>query len=80
MSQNAGYGGSCRESTNEFSCAHGAQINFGDLTPYLTYGLHEGNTEEENNGYVVFKEISRDQLGNRVMVRGEMLLCPTSDT
>ncbi len=23
---------------NEHSCAHGAQINFGDLTPYLTYG------------------------------------------
>jgi hypothetical protein len=22
----------------EYSCAHGAQINFGDLTPYLTYG------------------------------------------
>jgi hypothetical protein len=22
---------------NEFSCANGAQINFGDLTPYLTY-------------------------------------------
>ncbi len=22
---------------NEYSCAHGAQINFGDLTPYLTY-------------------------------------------
>ncbi len=25
--------------SNEYSCAHGAQINFGDLTPYLTYGL-----------------------------------------
>jgi hypothetical protein len=25
-------------SANEYSCAHGAQINFGDLTPYLTYG------------------------------------------
>jgi hypothetical protein len=24
-------------SANEYSCAHGAQINFGDLTPYLTY-------------------------------------------
>jgi hypothetical protein len=22
---------------NECSCAHGAQINLGDLTPYLTY-------------------------------------------
>jgi hypothetical protein len=24
-------------SANEYSCAHGAQINSGDLTPYLTY-------------------------------------------
>jgi hypothetical protein len=23
---------------NEYSCAQGVQINFGDLTPYLTYG------------------------------------------
>ncbi len=22
---------------NDYSCAHGPQINFGDLTPYLTY-------------------------------------------
>ncbi len=29
--------GSCVFSANEYSCAHGAQINFGDLTPYLTY-------------------------------------------
>ncbi len=27
---------SCGVSANEYSCAHGAQINFGDLTPYLT--------------------------------------------
>jgi hypothetical protein len=27
-------------SANEFSCAHGAQINFGDLAPYLTYANH----------------------------------------
>ncbi len=25
-------------SANEHSCAYGAQINFGDLSPYLTYG------------------------------------------
>jgi hypothetical protein len=25
-------------SANEHRCVHGAQINFGDLTPYLTYG------------------------------------------
>ncbi len=23
--------------SHEYSCAHGSQINFGDLTPYLTY-------------------------------------------
>jgi hypothetical protein len=26
-------------SAKEYSCAHGAQINFGDLTPYLTYDV-----------------------------------------
>jgi hypothetical protein len=25
---------------NEYSCVHGAQINFGDVTPYLTYGFY----------------------------------------
>ncbi len=33
--------------------------------------MHEGNTEEENSGYVVFEEYVQDQLGNRVVVRGE---------
>ncbi len=37
MSPNAGGGGKFfGVSANEYSCAHGAQINFGDLTPYLT--------------------------------------------
>jgi hypothetical protein len=31
-----GGGGGCA-SDNEYSCAHGAEINFGDLRPYLTY-------------------------------------------
>ncbi len=31
-------GGSCKVSAIEYSCAHGAQINFEDLTPYLTCG------------------------------------------
>jgi hypothetical protein len=31
--------GSCGVLANEYSCEHGAQINFGDLTPYLTLGL-----------------------------------------
>jgi hypothetical protein len=36
MSPNAGEEG-CGVSANEYSCTHGAQINYGDLTPYLTY-------------------------------------------
>jgi hypothetical protein len=35
MSPNAGRGGVCGVSANEYCCAHGDQINFGDLTPYL---------------------------------------------
>jgi hypothetical protein len=35
MSPNAG-GGGCGVLANEYSSAHGAKINFGDLTPYLT--------------------------------------------
>jgi hypothetical protein len=31
--------GGLRVSADEDSCVHGAQINFGDLTPYLTYGM-----------------------------------------
>jgi hypothetical protein len=33
MSPNAGGGGSCGVSANEYSCAHGAQRKFGGLTP-----------------------------------------------
>jgi hypothetical protein len=32
-------GGGCGASANEYSCANGAQINFEDLTPYLTYAF-----------------------------------------
>ncbi len=35
---------------------------------------HEGNTEEENNGYVVFIWYITDQLGDR---EGEALLRPS---
>jgi hypothetical protein len=28
----------CGVLANKCSCSHGAQINFGDLTPYLTWG------------------------------------------
>ncbi len=37
----------CGVSADEYSCAKGAQINFGDLTPYSTYGADDtklGNT------------------------------------
>ncbi len=37
MSPTAGGGGGCGVSANEYSCAHLAQINFEDLTPYLPY-------------------------------------------
>ncbi len=37
MSSNAGCGEGVGVSANEYSCTHGAQISFGDLTPYLTY-------------------------------------------
>ncbi len=30
--------GSCGVSAIEYRCTHGAQINFGDLTPYVIYG------------------------------------------
>jgi hypothetical protein len=33
-----GGGGGGEISAIEYHCAHGAQINIGDLTPYLTYG------------------------------------------
>ncbi len=41
MSPNAGDGvggACCGVSANEYSCAHGVQVNFRDLTLYLTYG------------------------------------------
>ncbi len=33
-------GGGCGVSASEYSCSHGAQIIFGDLAPYLTFGLY----------------------------------------
>jgi hypothetical protein len=32
-------------SANDYSCAHGAPINFGNLTPYLTYGHKLNNNQ-----------------------------------
>ncbi len=37
-----GRGGGCWVSANEHSCAHGAQKNFGDVTPCLSYGINTG--------------------------------------
>jgi hypothetical protein len=45
-------------SANEYSCAHGAQINFGDLTP-LTYMLNILQTllrKQENSSVLEKKE------------------------
>ncbi len=39
MTPHTGGGGDCGVSANEYSCTHGAQMNFGDLAPYLTYGV-----------------------------------------
>ncbi len=58
MSPNAGGGGGgCGVSANEYSCPHGAQINFGDLTSPLVYtfaqellaegGCGQGKGQEE---------------------------------
>jgi hypothetical protein len=38
----SGGGGDFGVSANEYSCAHGAQMNFEDLTPYLIIILEEG--------------------------------------
>jgi hypothetical protein len=37
MSPNVAAVGVAGLSANEYSCTHEAQINFGDLTPYLPY-------------------------------------------
>jgi hypothetical protein len=39
MRADGGGGGGCGGTANEYSCAHGAQINFGDPTTYLTYSM-----------------------------------------
>jgi hypothetical protein len=31
----------CGDSAKEYSCTHGAQINFGDVTTYLTYAAYK---------------------------------------
>ncbi len=47
MNPNAeGGGGGCGASANECSCTHGAQINFGDLTPYLNMCMYRTSAEK----------------------------------
>jgi hypothetical protein len=40
MTPNAKEGGSCGVSAKKYSCVHGAQINFGGVTPYLNYARY----------------------------------------
>jgi hypothetical protein len=56
MSPKAGRG-DAEVSANEYSYTHGAQINFGDLTLYLTSGSIEFGEGEEGGGTNV-REVS----------------------
>jgi hypothetical protein len=58
-----GGGGVCRVSAKEYSCAHGAQINFGDPTPYLAYGL--------NPGLLWFDTVATGQSYNKLHIRNK---------
>jgi hypothetical protein len=50
MSPNAeGRGGGSGVSANEYSCADGVQINFGDLAPYLTYASYRHMLNDDIN-------------------------------
>ncbi len=55
-SPNAGGRGVCGVSANEYSCAHitwhGAEINFGDLPPYLTYGFQSSDIVQYTSVFV----------------------------
>jgi hypothetical protein len=68
MSPNAG--GCCGVSANEYSCAHGAQINFGDLTPYLTYGTL---IKKENKIFLLYKEIQSGAVAKSYMTNGLLI-------
>ncbi len=78
MSPNAGDGkggGGCGGvSANEYNCALGAQINFGDLTPYLAYGWIEGVGQELVNKVTQDFFISQffSRLSTRYKVRKDL--------
>jgi hypothetical protein len=51
MSPNAGVGGlRCGVSAKEYCCTHGVQINFGDLTLYLTYAFNPLDEVDKQTG------------------------------
>ncbi len=50
-------GGGCGVSANEYSCAHGTQIKFGDQTPYLTYDYIGLETKLTHILYVYYVEL-----------------------
>ncbi len=65
------WGGSCGVSANEYSCAHVAQINFGDITPYLTYGILG------RDGYFARSPITEFSLGVVGEIGGGVLILLT---
>jgi hypothetical protein len=48
--------GGCGVSANEYSFTHGAQINFGDLTPYLTYAYNPSKVRKCKARGIVHKD------------------------
>jgi hypothetical protein len=55
-------GGGCGLSANEYSYAYGAQRNFGDQTPYLTYGREEKQSvPRQRRGMLTFKDRKRNR-------------------
>ncbi len=55
-----GEGVSCGVSASEYSCAHGAQTNTGDLTPFLTYGT---DVSAHKIGWPVESDITAAPIG-----------------
>jgi hypothetical protein len=74
MNPNAGRRGSCGISANEYSCTYtGAQINTGDLTPYLTYGFNFTLSDSVIGGFPPDKaKINEEFLLNMIKVMRDM--------
>ena len=77
-------GGGCGVSANEYSCAHGAQINFGDLTPYITCSTCYETPASRRKAlglisFVFFQStIHETQLWGEPGRRSQLLLCGPS--